>query len=86
MKKLTGLLFCIILCLTIPAFASEVSDLLDKAKIEYEKGNMSETINLIDSARKILDKENVEISREEYIEVTNRDVVKLKKLHILAKR
>ena len=60
-------------------FASEVSDLLDKAKSEYEKGNISASITCIDSARKILDKESLNKTETEYIEITNWDVVKLKK-------
>ncbi|MBR1536358.1 MAG: hypothetical protein IJ630_05420 [Treponema sp.] len=78
MKK--NIIFFILLLLSFSTiFASEVSDLLDKAKIEYNKGNIPESINYIDSARKVLDKENLNKSADEYIEVTNWDIVKLKK-------
>ena len=60
-------------------FASEVTDLLEKAKTVYLTGNLPEAISLIDSAKKIVEKENLNSSSEDYIEVTNWDVVKIKK-------
>jgi hypothetical protein len=68
------------------SFASELTDLLEKAKNEYSKGNLTETINLIDSAKKIVEKENINSSSEEYIEVINWDVVKLKKDAYIGKK
>lgn len=60
-------------------FASEVTDLLENAKTAYSNGNLTETINLIDSAKRLVERENINSSSEEYIEVTNWDVVNLKK-------
>ena len=76
----------IIVSVCVLSFASDFSDLLDKAKDLYAKGNLNEAINLIDSARKILDKESLSKSAEEYIEVTNWDVVKLKKKDYMWKK
>ncbi len=84
MKKILSVL--IIVSVSVLSFASDFSDLLDKAKDSYAKGNLNETINLIDSARKILDKESLSKSAEEYIEVTNWDVVKLKKKDYMGKK
>ena len=77
MKKILSVL--IIVSVSVLSFAFDFSDLLDKAKDSYAKGNLNETINLIDSARKILDKESLSKSAEEYIEVAKWDIVKLKK-------
>ena len=67
-------------------FASEVTDLLEKAKISYSNGNLTETINLIDSAKKLVEKENIKSSSEEYTEVTNWDVIKIKKSEYIGKK
>lgn len=85
MKKLLFTLLSLMLVTSI-VFASEVADLLEKAKTEYSNGNLVETINLIDSAKKIVEKENINSSSEEYIEVTNWDVVKLKKDSYIGKK
>lgn len=77
MKKLIFILL-ILSAFQTAIFASEVPDLLDKAKTAYDEKNIQETIRLIDSARKILDKEALQSSSDEYTEVTNWDVVKLK--------
>lgn len=55
MKKYMVVLLSL-LCFYSLVFASDVMDLLDKAKIEYSNGNLSETINLIDSAKNLLKK------------------------------
>lgn len=60
-------------------FSSEVTDLLEDAKTAYSNGNLTETISLIDSAKRLVERENINSSSEEYIEVTNWDVVKLRK-------
>jgi len=60
-------------------FSSEVTDLLENAKTAYSNGNLTETISLIDSAKRLVERENINSSSEEYIEVTNWDVVKLRK-------
>lgn len=49
MKKIVLAFFSLILFSAI-TFASEVTDLLEKAKISYSNGKLTETINLIDSA------------------------------------
>ena len=72
MKKKIILSVCFIFAISL-CFSSEVTDLLDKAKTAYSNGNLTETINLIDSAKKIVEKENINSSSEEYIEVTNWD-------------
>ena len=84
MKKILSVL--IIVSVSVLSFASDFSDLLDKAKDSYAKGNLNETINLIDSARKILDKESLNNSAEEYIEVAKWDIVKLKKDYYIGKK
>lgn len=85
MKKKIFLSFCFIFAISL-CFSSEVTDLLDKAKTAYSNGNLTETINLIDSAKKIVEKENINSSSEEYIEVTNWDVVKIKKSDYIGKK
>ncbi|MBR6201294.1 MAG: hypothetical protein IKQ61_13630 [Spirochaetales bacterium] len=84
MKKILSVL--IIVSVSVLSFASDFSDLLDKAKDSYAKGNLNETINLIDSARKILDKESLSKLAEEYIEVAKWDIVKLKKDYYIGKK
>ena len=64
MKKYMVVLLSL-LCFYSLVFASDVMDLLDKAKIEYSNGNLSETINLIDSAKKLVEKENINSSSDE---------------------
>ena len=86
MKKLLTLTFINFLLIYTSVFASEVSDLLDKAKSEYEKENISASITCIDSARKILDKESLNKTETEYIEIINWDVVKVKKTEYLGKK
>ena len=66
--------------------ASEFSNLLDKAKSEYSKGNISAAIFLVDSARKIADSENLKTSDGDYLEISNWDLVKLKKTSSRMKR
>ena len=84
MKKILSVL--IIVSVSVLSFASDFSDLLDKAKDSYAKGNLNETINLIDSARKIVDKESLNSTAEEYIEVAKWDIVKLKKDYYIGKK
>ena len=47
---------------------------------------LTETINLIDSAKKLVERENINTSSEEYIEVTNWDVIKIKKSEYIGKK
>ena len=60
--------------------------MLEKAKISYSNGKLTETINLIDSAKKLVERENINTSSEEYIEVTNWDVIKIKKSEYIGKK
>lgn len=85
MKKYMVVLLSL-LCFYSLGFASDVMDLLSKAKIEYSNGNLSETINLIDSAKKLVEKENINTSSDEYIEISNWDVVKIKKSEYIDKK
>lgn len=85
MKKIVLAFFSLILFSAI-TFASEVTDLLEKAKISYSNGKLTETINLIDSAQKLVERENINTSSEEYIEVTNWDVIKIKKSEYIGKK
>ena len=85
MKKIVLAFFSLILFSAI-TFASEVTDLLAKAKISYSNGKLTETINLIDSAKKLVERENINTSSEEYIEVTNWDVIKIKKSEYIGKK
>mgnify|MGYP006916098393 FL=1 len=72
--------------ITFASFASEVTELLENAKNAYSNGNLTETINLIDSAKKIVEKETISSSSEEYIGVSNWDVVKIKKSEYIGKK
>ena len=85
MKKIVLAFFSLLLFSAI-TFASEVTDLLEKAKISYSNGKLTETINLIDSAKKLVERENINTSSEEYIEVTNWDVIKIKKSEYIGKK
>ena len=85
MKKIVLAFFSLILFSAI-TFASEVTDLLEKAKISCSNGKLTETINLIDSAKKLVERENINTSSEEYIEVTNWDVIKIKKSEYIGKK
>lgn len=85
MKKIVLAFFSLILFSAI-TFASEVTDLLEKAKISYSNGKLTETINLIDSAKKLVERENINTSSEEYIEVTNWDVIKIKNSEYIGKK
>lgn len=85
MKKLIVTLLLLVI-ISFASFASEVTELLENAKNAYSNGNLTETINLIDSAKKIVEKETISSSSEEYIEVSNWDVVKIKKSEYIGKK
>ena len=84
--KIIVLAFFSLILFSAITFASEVTDLLEKAKISYSNGKLTETINLIDSAKKLVERENINTSSEEYIEVTNWDVIKIKKSEYIGKK
>lgn len=71
-----------ILCLLFACsfvFASEISDLLQAAQTAYESGDVSTAIQKLDSAKSIMEKEQLSSAANDYVEVTNWDVVKMKR-------
>ena len=74
-KKL--IIFCLFF-VTQLIFASEVGDLLQAAQKSYEAGDVSTAIQKLDSAKSIMEKEQLSSSANEYIEVNNWDIVTLK--------
>lgn len=79
-------LFVILMVVAAYIFASDVSDLLDKAKSAYLSGDITATIKNIDEAKKILEKDKLESSSDEFIEVTNWDIVDLKSDFYIGKK
>ncbi len=78
-----------ILCLLFACsfvFASEVTDLLQAAQTAYESGDVSTAIQKLDSAKSIMEKEQLSSSANTYIEVSNWDVVKIKKSEYIGKK
>ncbi len=67
-------------------FASEVSDLLQKAQTAYESGDVPTAIQKLDSAKSIMEKEQLSSDSESYIEINSWDIVKLKKSDYLGKK
>ena len=84
MKK--TLFFLVTFLFSVFIFASEVSDLLQEAQTAYESGDVSTAIQKIDSAKSILEKEQLSSSAEDYIELTSWDIVKIKKNDYLGKK
>lgn len=84
MRKL--FLFFILFTFSFFVFASEVSDLLQEAQTAYESGDVTTTIQKLDSAKSILEKDQLSSSADTYIEVSNWDVVKLKKGEYIGKK
>jgi len=77
----------ILLCLSsLFVFASEVSDLLQEAQTAYESGDVSIAIQKLDSAKSIMEKEQLSSSAEDYVEVASWDIVKLKSADYLGKK
>lgn len=77
MKKLFSIsLFCLF---SIFIYASEVSDLLQEAQTAYESGDVTTAILKLDSAKSIMEKEQLAYTVDDYIEITSWDVVKMKK-------
>lgn len=77
MKKIFLALFMFTFSLLV--FASEVSDLLQGAQTAYESGNISTAIQKLDSAKSIMEKEQLNSSSDAYIELSSWDIVKMKK-------
>ena len=58
--------------------ASDVSNLLDKAKEAYISGDKITAIQNIDEAKKIIEQEKLDSNIDDYTEVANWDIVDLK--------
>ena len=84
MKKIIVSLF--VFTFTVFVFASEVSDLLQEVQTAYDSGDLTTAIQKIDSAKKIIEREQLSSGGEDYIEVNNWDVVKLKLSEYLGKK
>lgn len=84
MKKIIVLL--IACSLTLFVFASDVGNLLKEAQTAYESGDVSTAIQKLDSAKSIMEKEQLSSSVDTYIEVSNWDVVKIKKSEYIGKK
>ena len=85
MKKIFTNIIVIFLAISV-CYASEVSTLLDKAKQEYELGNLAEALQYIDEAKKMIEAEIKPQNTEEYREITSWDIVKLKKNDYIGKK
>lgn len=77
----------ILLCLSsLFVFASEVSDLLLEAQTAYESGDVSTAIQKLDSAKSIMEKEQLSSSANDYVEVASWDIIKMKSADYLGKK
>ena len=77
----------ILLCLSsLFVFAFEVSDLLQEAQTAYESGDVYTAIQKIDSAKSIMEKEQLSSSANDYVEVANWDIIKMKSADYLGKK
>ena len=84
MKKI---ILSVLLCVfSFFVFASEVSDLLLEAQTAYESENVYTAIQKIDSAKSIMEKEQLSSSANDYVEVANWDIIKMKSADYLGKK
>lgn len=84
MKKI---ILSVLLCVfSFFVFASEVSDLLLEAQTAYESGDVSTAIQKIDSAKSIMEKEQLSSSANDYVEVASWDIIKMKSADYLGKK
>lgn len=84
MKKM---ILTVLLCtFSFFVFASEVSDLLQEVQTAYESGDIAIAIQKLNSAKSIMEKEQLSSDAESYIEVNSWDIVKLKKADYLGKK
>ena len=84
MKKI---ILSVLLCVfSFFVFASEVSDLLLEAQTAYESGDISTAIQKIDSAKSIMEKEQLSSSANDYVEVASWDIIKIKSADYLGKK
>lgn len=84
MRKL--FLFFILFTFSFFVFASEVSDLLQEAQTAYESGDVTTAIQKLDSAKSLMEKEQLSSSGDDYVEVASWDIVKLKSADYLGKK
>ena len=68
----------ILMVATVELSASDVSNLLDKAKEAYISGDKITAIQNIDEAKKIIEQEKLDSNIDDYTEVANWDIVDLK--------
>ena|GEM_PF-6305087 len=84
MKKI---FISVLLCaFSFCVFASEVSDLLQEAQTAYETGDVTTAIQKLDSAKSIMEKEQLSSSANDYIEVASWDIIKMKSADYLGKK
>lgn len=84
MKKI---ILSVLLCVfSFFVFAFEVSDLLQEAQTAYESGDVSTAIQKLDSAKSIMEKEQLSSSANDYVEVANWDIIKMKSADYLGKK
>ena len=84
MKKI---ILSVLLCVfSFFVFASEVSDLLLEAQTAYESGDISTAIQKLDSAKSIMEKEQLSSSANDYVEVASWDIIKMKSADYLGKK
>ncbi|MDD6969355.1 MAG: hypothetical protein SPH83_01585 [Treponema sp.] len=84
MKKI---ILSVLLCVfSFFVFASDVSDLLLEAQTAYESGDVYTAIQKIDSAKSIMEKEQLSSSANDYVEVASWDIIKIKSADYLGKK
>ena len=84
MKKI---ILSVLLCaFSFYVFASEVSDLLQEAQTAYETGDVTTAIQKLDFAKSLMAKEELSSFADDYVEITNWDIVKLKSADFIGKK
>ena len=84
MKKI---ILSVLLCaFSFFVFASEVSDLLQEVQTAYETGDVTTAIQKLDSAKSIMEKEQLSSSVNDYVEVASWDIIKMKSADYLGKK
>lgn len=84
MKKTILIFFNLFMMLSL--FSSEISEMLRDAQIAYESGNLSRSIQIIDSVKSKIEKEQMANSSNNYLEIPNWAIVKLRKSDYLGKK
>ena len=67
-------------------FPSEISNLLEDAQSAYESGDLSKTIQIIDSVKSKIEREQSANSSNSYLYISNWAIVKLRKSEYLGKK